>query len=154
MGWVRRESLWAESWLRVEAGQGLHPAAKEAVEQGQEASRCHGGDQRSHADGAHGPAGDQLDQQGKAHAAQVQQIFAGAGALVPITGFANSVAAPAIEYQKEGQVFGIGVKITVNFLSLRSLELFIQFLYRHNKSFINFTATELGNYLFHIVLRQ
>lgn len=35
----------------------------------------------------------------------------GAGALVPITGFANSVAAPAIEYQKEGQVFGIGVKI-------------------------------------------
>lgn len=37
--------------------------------------------------------------------------FAGAGALVPITGFANSVAAPAIEYQKEGQVFGIGAKI-------------------------------------------
>lgn len=37
--------------------------------------------------------------------------FGGAGALVPITGFANSVAAPAIEFQKEGQVFGIGVKI-------------------------------------------
>lgn len=37
--------------------------------------------------------------------------FAGAGALVPITGFANSVAAPAIEYQKEGQVMGIGCKI-------------------------------------------
>lgn len=35
----------------------------------------------------------------------------GAGTLVPITGFANSVAAPAIEYQKEGQVFGIGAKI-------------------------------------------
>ena len=35
----------------------------------------------------------------------------GAGALVPITGFANSVAAPAIEYKKEGQVFGIGCKI-------------------------------------------
>ncbi len=35
----------------------------------------------------------------------------GAGALVPITGFANSVAAPAIEFQKEGQVFGIGCKI-------------------------------------------
>lgn len=34
-----------------------------------------------------------------------------AGALVPITGFANSVAAPAIEYKKEGQVFGIGAKI-------------------------------------------
>ena len=37
--------------------------------------------------------------------------WGGAGALVPITGFANSVAAPAIEYQKEGQVFGIGCKI-------------------------------------------
>ena len=34
--------------------------------------------------------------------------FGGAGALVPITGFANSVAAPAIEFKKEGQVFGIG----------------------------------------------
>ena len=37
--------------------------------------------------------------------------FAGAGSLVPITGFANSVAAPAIEYKKEGRVFGIGCKI-------------------------------------------
>ena len=37
--------------------------------------------------------------------------WGGAGALVPITGFANSVAAPAIEYQTEGQVFGIGCKI-------------------------------------------
>lgn len=37
--------------------------------------------------------------------------FGGAGALVPITGFANSVAASAIEYKKEGQVFGIGCKI-------------------------------------------
>ena len=37
--------------------------------------------------------------------------FGGAGALVPITGFANSVAAPAIEFRSEGQVFGIGVKI-------------------------------------------
>ena len=37
--------------------------------------------------------------------------WGGAGALVPITGFANSVAAPAIEYQKEGQVMGIGCKI-------------------------------------------
>ena len=37
--------------------------------------------------------------------------FAGAGTLVPITGFANSVAAPAIEFQKEGMVFGIGCKI-------------------------------------------
>lgn len=37
--------------------------------------------------------------------------FAGAGSVVPITGFANSVAAPAVEYKKEGQVFGIGCKI-------------------------------------------
>ncbi len=37
--------------------------------------------------------------------------FGGAGALVPITGFANSVAAPAIEFKKEGQVFGVGCKI-------------------------------------------
>lgn len=37
--------------------------------------------------------------------------WGGAGALVPITGFANSVAAPAIEFKKEGQVFGIGCKI-------------------------------------------
>ncbi|MBQ3517147.1 MAG: SpoVA/SpoVAEb family sporulation membrane protein, partial [Lachnospiraceae bacterium] len=37
--------------------------------------------------------------------------FAGAGALVPITGFANSVASTAIEYKFEGQVFGIGCKI-------------------------------------------
>lgn len=37
--------------------------------------------------------------------------FAGGGSVVPITGFANSVAAPAIEFKKEGQVFGIGCKI-------------------------------------------
>ena len=37
--------------------------------------------------------------------------WGGAGALVPITGFANGVTAPAIEYKTEGQVFGIGGKI-------------------------------------------
>lgn len=37
--------------------------------------------------------------------------WGGAGALTPITGFANSVAAPAIEFKKEGQVFGVGCKI-------------------------------------------
>ncbi len=37
--------------------------------------------------------------------------FGGAGALVPITGFANSVVSPAIEYRAEGHVFGIGCKI-------------------------------------------
>ena len=33
--------------------------------------------------------------------------FAGAGSIIPITGFANSVVAPAMEYKKEGVVFGI-----------------------------------------------
>lgn len=37
--------------------------------------------------------------------------FGGAGSIVPITGFANSVVSPAIEFQTEGQVFGIGCKI-------------------------------------------
>ena len=37
--------------------------------------------------------------------------WGGAGALVPITGFANSVAAPAIEYKAQGWVFGVGCKI-------------------------------------------
>ena len=37
--------------------------------------------------------------------------WGGAGALVPITGFANSVVASAIEYKTEGQVFCIGCKI-------------------------------------------
>ena len=37
--------------------------------------------------------------------------WGGAGALVPITGFANGVCASAIEFQKEGQVFGIGCQI-------------------------------------------
>ncbi|MBQ3105727.1 MAG: SpoVA/SpoVAEb family sporulation membrane protein [Lachnospiraceae bacterium] len=37
--------------------------------------------------------------------------WGGAGALVPITGFANSVASAAIEFKKEGWVFGVGCKI-------------------------------------------
>ena len=37
--------------------------------------------------------------------------FAGAGTLVPITGFANSVASPAIEFKEEGWVFGVGARI-------------------------------------------
>lgn len=37
--------------------------------------------------------------------------WGGAGALVPITGFANSVAAPAIEFKTEGWVYGVGAKI-------------------------------------------
>lgn len=37
--------------------------------------------------------------------------FAGAGSIVPITGFSNSIAAPAIEFKKEGYVFGVGAKM-------------------------------------------
>lgn len=37
--------------------------------------------------------------------------FAGAGSLVPITGFANSIVAPAMEYKSEGYVFGVGAKM-------------------------------------------
>lgn len=37
--------------------------------------------------------------------------YAGAGSIVPITGFANSVAAPAIEFRREGLVLGVGAKL-------------------------------------------
>lgn len=36
---------------------------------------------------------------------------AGAGTLVPITGFANSIAAPAVEFQTEGRILGTGAKM-------------------------------------------
>ena len=36
---------------------------------------------------------------------------AGAGTLVPITGFANAIAAPAVEFQTEGFILGVGAKI-------------------------------------------
>ena len=37
--------------------------------------------------------------------------FAGAGSLIPITGFANSIVSPAIEYKSEGHVMGVGAKM-------------------------------------------
>jgi stage V sporulation protein AC len=37
--------------------------------------------------------------------------FAGAGSLVPITGFANSIVSPAIEYKSEGYIMGVGGKM-------------------------------------------
>ena len=37
--------------------------------------------------------------------------FAGAGSLVPITGFANSIVSPSIEYKSEGYVMGVGSKM-------------------------------------------
>lgn len=39
--------------------------------------------------------------------------FAGAGSIVPITGFSNSIVAPAMEFKKEGYVFGVGAKMFV-----------------------------------------
>ena len=37
--------------------------------------------------------------------------FAGAGSLIPITGFANSIISPAMEYKSEGFVMGVGAKM-------------------------------------------
>lgn len=37
--------------------------------------------------------------------------YAGAGTIVPITGFANAVASPAIEFKSEGMVLGLAVKM-------------------------------------------
>lgn len=39
--------------------------------------------------------------------------YAGAGSIVPITGFANSMASPAIEFKKEGWIAGVGAKMFV-----------------------------------------
>lgn len=37
--------------------------------------------------------------------------FAGAGSIVPITGFSNSIASPAMEFKNEGLIFGLSVKM-------------------------------------------
>lgn len=37
--------------------------------------------------------------------------FAGAGTLIPITGFANSIISPAMEYKSEGFIMGVGAKM-------------------------------------------
>ncbi len=39
--------------------------------------------------------------------------FAGAGSLVPITGFANSIVSPAMEFKKEGFIFGVAAKMFI-----------------------------------------
>lgn len=39
--------------------------------------------------------------------------FAGAGSIVPITGFANSIASPGMEYKNEGYVLGIGARMFI-----------------------------------------
>lgn len=61
--------------------------------------------------------------------------FAGAGSLVPITGFANSIVSPAMEYKSEGYVMGVGAKM---FTVARS-SLSIRHLLQHN-SRNNFTV--------------
>ena len=38
-------------------------------------------------------------------------VFAGGGSIVPITGFSNSITSPAIEFKKEGIIFGLCVKM-------------------------------------------
>ncbi|NLL70075.1 MAG: stage V sporulation protein AC [Epulopiscium sp.] len=37
--------------------------------------------------------------------------YAGAGSIIPITGFANSIVSPAMEFKKEGYIFGLGAKM-------------------------------------------
>jgi len=37
--------------------------------------------------------------------------FAGAGSIIPITGFANSIVSPALEFKREGFVFGVGARL-------------------------------------------
>ena len=37
--------------------------------------------------------------------------FAGAGSIVPITGFANSIVAPAVDFKQEGYILGVGAKM-------------------------------------------
>lgn len=37
--------------------------------------------------------------------------YAGGGSIVPITGFANSIVSPAMEYKREGYIFGVGAKM-------------------------------------------
>lgn len=37
--------------------------------------------------------------------------FAGAGSLIPITGFSNSIVSPAMEYKSEGYIMGVGAKM-------------------------------------------
>jgi len=39
--------------------------------------------------------------------------FAGAGSIVPITGFSNSIVSPAMEFKREGYIFGVGARMFV-----------------------------------------
>lgn len=54
--------------------------------------------------------------------------FAGGGSIVPITGFANSIVSPAMEFKKEGIVFGICAKMFVIAGPIIVLGVFASFL--------------------------
>ena len=65
--------------------------------------------------------------------------FAGAGSLVPITGFANSIVAPAMEYKSEGYIMGVGAKmftvagpVLVYGISTSIIVVFVYFLFNCN----------------------
>ena len=59
--------------------------------------------------------------------------FAGAGSTVPITGFANSIVSPAMEYKSEGYVMGVGAKM---FTVARSCTRVWNFFFYYNWNFI------------------
>ena len=48
--------------------------------------------------------------------------YAGAGSIVPITGFANSVASPAIEFKTEGLVYGLAAKMFIVAVHLKQTQ--------------------------------
>ena len=69
--------------------------------------------------------------------------FAGAGSLVPITGFANSIVAPAMEYKSEGYIMGVGAKmftvagpVLVYGISTSIIVGFVYFLFNCNGVFV------------------
>ena len=51
--------------------------------------------------------------------------YGGAGSVVPITGFANSIVSPAMEFKREGYVFGVGAKLFS--ISRASLDIWYQY---------------------------
>ena len=54
--------------------------------------------------------------------------YAGAGTVVPITGFSNAIVAPAIEFKKEGFVFGVAAKCLLSLDQFWFMELDLQLL--------------------------
>ena len=71
--------------------------------------------------------------------------FAGAGSLVPITGFANSIVSPAIEYKSEGYVMGVGSKM---FTVARSCACIWYFYIGNCRNYCYFFCIVLLNFIF------